>query len=307
MFENMKREYELFGISFKAFKRYPVFMLPLFAAWLIIASVIIYMARYFVWDNYLVWQGLLVILAAVFVCSFFLILSCSVLLEFIQQNETGKSFNLFKSLGETLTKNLLQVLLLSLIWSILWSLVTLVQALVLLAMSAKRTEDGRRDTTYSIGIGAGILLILNFVKETVRMFLFIFMPAFAWEDLSLGKTFKRGWSILKQRREEIEKGSGLTLGASLLVVVPPIIMIMIHIFSDFHFPSWAWVACLVYAGLAWSYTVYLELMFVAELYLWQMNWEYAVRKAEEVGAPAPAFYEVQRPSIIDDTPDLIFA
>ena len=137
------------------------------------------------------------------------------------------------------------------------------------------------------------------------MIVFLIMPAFAWEDLGTGKSYRRGLSILKQRISEFISGYTLSYLAGVIVFLPPGLMFYIHSKFKVDFPDWGWVVCIIYIAFAWSYTIYLEQMFTAELYLWQLKWEREVRKAEKEGRIPPTFYEVKRPSITDGTPDLI--
>jgi hypothetical protein len=46
------------------------------------------------------------------------------------------------------------------------------------------------------------------------------------------------------------------------------------------------------------------MLFTAELYLWDMNWRKACKRAESEGRKMPEFHEVKRPSIMDDTNDM---
>ena len=58
-------------------------------------------------------------------------------------------------------------------------------------------------------------------------------------------------------------------------------------------------------AFAWSFTIYLEQMFTAELYLWSLKWEQAVHKAQQENKPLPELIDVPRPSILDEVPDLL--
>lgn len=59
------------------------------------------------------------------------------------------------------------------------------------------------------------------------------------------------------------------------------------------------------AGGSGSYSIYLEQMFTAQLYLWHIKWEKAVKKAREDGKEAPSLRDVPRPSVLDKVSDLL--
>ena len=149
-------------------------------------------------------------------------------------------------------------------------------------------------------------LTFDALKKGIRMIVFLIMPAFAWEDLNTGKSLKRGMSIFKSRISEFVSGYTLSYLAGIIVFFPPFIMFYLSGKLKIDFPDWSWVICIIYIAFAWSYTIYLEQMFTAELYLWHMKWENEVKLAEKEGRSIPNFSIVERPSILDDKPDLIF-
>lgn len=70
-------------------------------------------------------------------------------------------------------------------------------------------------------------------------------------------------------------------------------------------PEYAWVLTIMYIAFVWSYSVYLEQMFAAGLYLWHMKWERAVGNAQRDGTPIPSMRQIPQPSILDDVHELI--
>ncbi len=69
-------------------------------------------------------------------------------------------------------------------------------------------------------------------------------------------------------------------------------------------PDWLWVISIIYIGIAWSFSIYIEQMLMAELYLWHLKWEKEVNRALAQGKPVPTLEEVKPPSILDGIPDL---
>lgn len=308
MFKGLKTGWDVINASISAFFKHPIFLLPLLTVWLVYAPTIIYFKWHFHWDNYNKSETALIVFLIIFGFCLLLTLSCSILLELIQQKETGKKFNLFKSLGETLTKNIIQIIVLAFFWSILWFILTILEAFLSRKknLSDKEAENAENIARTLAGTGNVSFTSLTFdaLKKGIRMIVFLIMPAFAWENFGINKSIKRGLSILKQRTTEFITGYTLSYLAAAIVFIPPIIMFKLSK-DKVEFSDEVWILCIIYIAFAWSYTIYLEQMFTAELYLRQLKWEKNVRIAIDNGKNPPKFWQTNNPSIIDDNPDLI--
>ena len=308
MFKGLKTGWDVINASITAFFKHPIFLLPLLTVWLVYAPTIIYFKWHFRWDNYNKSETALIIFLIIFGFCLLLTLSCSILLELIQQKETGKKFNLFKSLKETLTKNIIQIIVLAFFWSILWFILTILEAFLSRKKSSsdKEAENAENIARTLAGTGNVSFTSLTFdaLKKGIRMIVFLIMPAFAWENFGINKSIKRGLSILKQRTTEFITGYTLSYLAAAIVFIPPAIMFKLSK-DKVEFSDEAWILCIIYIAFAWSYTIYLEQMFTAELYLRQLKWEQNVRIAIDNGKKPPKFWQTKNPSIIDDNPDLI--
>lgn len=97
----------------------------------------------------------------------------------------------------------------------------------------------------------------------------------------------------------------LTGLAASIIYLPPTILIYVADAFELSFPSWIWVITIVYLAFAWSYSIYLEQMFSAELYLWNHKWQKAKHKAQQEGRPAPLLSAVARPTLLDDVRELV--
>jgi hypothetical protein len=309
MFQGLINGWNVFKASIKIFLRHPVFLLPLLVVWAIYAPAIIYFQWHFNWEQYSDQEGLLIVFLVIWGFALMLTLSCSVLLELLQQKETARPFSLFKSLGQTLRKNIVHLLILSFLWAVIWLFLSILETII----NKKKSSGSREEeTTENVartlaGTADFSLLFLTFdsLKKGIRMMVFLIIPAFAWEDLAVGKAFQRGFSVLQQRITEFISGYTLSYFAAIIVFLPPSIMFSMSSSLITDFPDWTWIACIIYIAFAWSFTIYLEQMFVAELYLWHLKWEREIRKAYEEGRTPPRFHEVARPSILDGNPDLM--
>lgn len=51
--------------------------------------------------------------------------------------------------------------------------------------------------------------------------------------------------------------------------------------------------------------MYLEQLFMAQLYLWHQKWESAVEDAQKSGRPVPSLHDVDQPLLLAKVPDLL--
>lgn len=309
MFQGLKNGWDVIYASIRAFQKNPIFLLPLLTVWLIYAPTVVFFKWHFDWDQYDNTESMLIMFLIIFGFSLMLTISCSILLELIQQKETGKPFHLRNSIYETLTKNIFHIIVLSFIWAVVWFILVILEAIF---SKKKSSDDNDEESVENI---ANTLagnedfsiwsLTFDALKKGIRMVVFLIMPAFAWEDLSISKSYRRGLSILKQRIPEFVAGYTLSYLAGMIVFFPPFIMFYLHGKLKIDFPDWSWIVCIIYIAFAWSYTIYLEQMFTAELYLWHLKWEKEVELATKEGRIPPQFWQIERPSVVDDKPDLI--
>ena len=312
MFEGIKNGWGLISASFKAFRQYPILLLPIFIVWLIYAPLIIYFKWHFDWDMYYPKGQYMILFLIIYFLAFILSISCSVMLELIQQKESGKEFNLTKAVLITFSYNLVPIMFLSFVWSIIWFILVVLKVL-------SKDKDNKSDeenaenvarTLANASDSSWFSFSIDALLKGIRMVVFLIIPAFAWENKDIGASFKRGFVILRQRKAEFIGGFTLSLAVEFIIFLPAGIMFMLSN-KGIEFPDWSWFICIFYIGLAWSYSIYLEQMFAAELYLWQMSYEKEVarwsekkRGYGEFKGDYPKFSEVRRPSLIDNIPDL---
>jgi hypothetical protein len=147
------------------------------------------------------------------------------------------------------------------------------------------------------------------LQKGVRMVVFLILPAIAWENLGTYRAMKKGLAVLRAHLRLVGAGYALTYVAAAIVFIPSSIVFFLgtgrHGHSPLiHFPSYIWVATIIYMGMAWSFSLYLEELFMAQLYLWHMSWQRAVQQAAAEGKPAPAFLSVPQPQLLKKSPEL---
>lgn len=311
MFEGIKNGAGLLSASYKTFRQYPILLFPIFVVWLIYAPLIIYFKWYFNWNLHNVKAQFMILFLIIYFLAFILSISCSVMLELLQQKETGKKFNLTTAVQITFSSHLVPILLLSLVWSFVWFILVVIKI-----FTKKKNSGSEEENTENIartlagGSDSFATFSIDLMLKGIRMVAFLIIPAFAWENKGIRKSFSRGFEILGQRKAEFLGGFTLSLAVEFIIFLPAGMMFYLSdkgmVFSD-----WSWFVCIFYVGFAWSYSIYLEQMFAAELFLWQMAYEKEVAiwskkksEYEEFKDDYPDFSKTRRPSIIDNIPDL---
>jgi hypothetical protein len=156
------------------------------------------------------------------------------------------------------------------------------------------------------GFEKASLLDVSFymLKKGLRMAIFLIMPSFAWQKYGFKGSIKKGIFVLKTHLVEFTTGFTLTSAAAAVIFLPFFFLILIDNMGV-DFPDWIWVISIIYIGFAWSFEIYLEQMFMADLYLWHLNWEREYKKAKKAGKKLPKLRDVPKPSILDEVPDLL--
>ena len=296
-----------------AFQKYPCLILPILIVWLIYAPSVLYFRFYFHWDRHSVGDSLVITFFIIVAFSFCILLACDVLLELIQQLENDEP-SVMSAVAATFRKDLANILPLALAWAFIWFALTLIEAV----LSRRDKDDGgdvelnaqsAAETIASYGRFSLNSAFLDALKKGVRMMVFLILPAIAWEDMNFVDATKKGLGVLKAHLGEFARGYALTYAAAAVVFLPPAILFMLgsrhHGHAPLvHFPDAVWVATTIYVGLAWSFCLYLEQMFVAQLYLWHMKWERKFEVARLIKRPLPAFEDIEPPVLLAKIPDL---
>lgn len=321
---SIKSSFRILAGAIKAMFRHPIVLVPLFILW----GVYILGAYFYYYkvdfsrlkkEHFDYSYGLILLCSGLIINALTILISCSILMEIIQQKETGKRINLGKAIADTFLKNGFKLILLSIIWLILFLLLGIIQWIVKRKINQTVRRTGIRnisakgitmnaDTLQDMtGIHTESVLSALFkgLARGIRMMCFLIVPAFAWENLGFGKSLSRGTRILKARIHEFITGFALSSLIKYLIGLPIGVMIYFAYKKGYHFDSWQLIAVALYALFTWSFMIFLEQFFIAELYLWQLKYERACVIAGEQGVPMPSIESIERPSFLDDMPDLM--
>jgi hypothetical protein len=213
---------------------------------------------------------------------------------------------------ETISKDMVKILPIAIIWATIWFILTIIEALLSKKKEGKE-EFNAENAAKTLANYGEFSLSRTFIKaleKGIRMIIFLILPAVAWEDLSFAHAIKKGLGVLKSHLAEFASGYALTYAAAAIVFLPPAIIFELGTGRDgnpplIHFSDSVWVGVIIYIGFAWSFCMYLEQMFTANLYLWHLKWERKVESAKNQGQPLPEFKDVEQPSLLDNIPDLL--
>lgn len=308
MFKGIKNGAGMIDASIKAFNKHPDLIIPLLFCWAMYTPIVVYLKFFFPWDDYSTGSQLLVVFLAIFIFSFILSVSSFILLELIRQIETGKSIELFSATFLAIPK-IVKSLPVTVIWALLWFLITVIEMLL-----RRRSDEDNEDMEFNAENVAKAVAgfedlslsaaFFDALKKGVRMVVFLIYPSISWEKNGFSKSVKRGLAIVKAHKTEFVTGFVLTDLAAAIVFLPPAILFFLSGKLHIEFPDWVWFITLAYCGFAWSFSILLEQMFAAELYLWHMLWERNCSIARINGDELPEFEHVKRPSILDSDADL---
>lgn len=270
MFQGIRNGWDLIKESIRVFNHHPKFLVPLLITWLIYAPIILYLKYRFNWDVYTGVQILYIVFGIIFFFAFLFSFSCSMLLELIQQLENGQKMNLVKSFVHTLRYNILKIIPLVFVWTIIWFILTIIQALL-----SKKKKGRNKKESFTAENAAETLAgfqklsfsqaFFKALEKGIRMIIFLILPAIAWENLSFWKSVKKGLAIFRAHLSEFVTGFVLTDMVVIIIFLPPAILFCISDVLEVSFPDPVWIATIIYIAFAWSYSIYLEQMFTAEL------------------------------------------
>lgn len=310
MFKGIRTASELFKQSLVVLGKRPSLLTPLLMCWILYAPIVLYFEYFFDWSKYPLSTVLLIVLAAITVFSLIIGVSCLVLLELIEQIENGEDVSILNAFWHVMKSGFIRALPILLVWAILWFVIHVIQAFFRRRNSSGDDEDfsARNAARTLAGMDSDWSLSSAFfeaLKKGIRMIVFLILPAIAWEEMSPISATKKGLNILKSHITEFSTGFVLSEAASVFAFLPAAILFFVTDKFDIVLPDGVWLGVTAYCALAWSFSLYVEQMFAAELYLWHMKWVEATDIAKKNKKRPPSFNRIKPPSILDDVPELV--
>ncbi len=268
--------WELLKNSFSLVLRKPVFLVPLFCCWAVVVGVALYLRYY--WqppedDALAALHGYLF----VFLIAYSLCAANILMLELMQQMESGEPTSLAKAGREAILQDWLKIVPIAAVWALVWFVLLILKAMTRRKRrGAGRPEPSLRDAAKTLGGWEGgpfslWRMGLNMLIKLVRMITFLTLPAIAWEGQGPLDAVRKAFAILKQHPIQFLTSYTLT-GMVALFMALPLIPIFLLDEAGVAMPDIIWLLVIVYEGMVWTLGIYLEQMTLALLYLWHMKW-----------------------------------
>ena len=126
--ESIIEGWSLFKDSLRFLFRKPIFLIPIFFSWILVAGLTLYLRYYWEAPDKV---GLILVMVFLFIFVITLIISIAniVMLEFMQQIEMGENISFLKALKEAVFFDLLKVIPVAFIWAVVWFIILIIKAL----------------------------------------------------------------------------------------------------------------------------------------------------------------------------------
>ncbi|GEM_PF-3032430 len=271
-FSNFTDGWKLFKDSFIFITKRPAFLFPIFFSWIIVSFVTLYLRYY--WQapaNHLL--GLFEILLFLILITYSICIANMVMLELLQ-SEQNKQFSLGKALRETIFNDAIKAIPIALIWAILWFILLILQALTSRRNSSSRAQPSLQDAAMTLGgVNSGSLswsrLGLEMLEKVLRLISFLALPGIAWQDKRPFQALKESVDVLRSNPIQFLAAYTLTSITAGIMALPLILFLVVR--EHIPTPDFIWSVVLIYEGLVWSLSIYLEQMTIGLLYLKYMN------------------------------------
>jgi len=306
--------------SFRVFLKYPKLLFPIILMWIIYIPILIYGINLINWRAENLWDIIYPLFFLYLIYVLLLSIACSTLLEMIQQTENKEKPSLVKSLKITFTENFNDMLPILIVWAVLWIVATTIEIIFSRVRkiyktfhdikSTKINEEVEDETEMAINFLKGdfkftpSVFFIEVLKRGLRMIVLLIFPAIAWDNLDFYDATKKAFKIINS--EFIVFASGfLTTGLVILFIfLPPVFALYMQYTGNANMGPFNYFVMVVYTLFALSYAIYIEQMFMAQLYLWYRKWEEIAMKSLEKGYKIPDIEDIPVPSLLDNINDL---
>lgn len=297
VFGRIKHGWILFKESMKLLAKRPILTIPIFFSWIIVASIIIYMVYYFTMPAVPLAMQLLLIYFVIFLITMTTCIANIVMLEIVQQMESGQRISFGKAFREAIVEDLLKVIPLAAMWALVWLIIVIIKAMSDDDSGSSRRSPSPREIARTLG-GANsgpfswLGLGLDAFEKLVRMTFFMALPAIAWEKEGPFSAFRKSVDVIRQHVAEFLTVYTLTGIAIIFMALPLLFVFYLDDFGIVNFSDVFWMGVILYEGLAWTLMIYMEQMSVGLLYLWYLKWVRSGKKG--------SISSVKKPNLLDE-------
>lgn len=282
-------------------RKRPIFLLPIGLVWIIISAITLYIRYEFEFPEDL--QGtLLYIYGFLFLFALIICMGNIIMLEFVEQIESGGEPDWGEALYEVFVRDLLKIVPLALLWAFVWFLILLLKVLTSKKneSSRSRAEPSMEDAARTLGGGHGgafswFGLGLDMLEKLVRMATFVALPAVTWENKGPWAALGRASEVIGKHPVQFLTTYTLTGVAAFFMALP---LAIVFYMSDSGIPisDQMWTLIIIYEGVTWSLSIYLEQMSIGLLYLWHLKWLKAGAQGE--------LSSIEKPDLLDNVYEL---
>lgn len=312
--------FDFIDSSFRVFLTYPRLLFPIIFMWIIYIPVLIFGINHINWYSSNLRDIIYPLFFLYFIFTTLTAIACSTLLEMIEQIENKREISFLKALKITFTENFNDILPILIVWSVLWIAATSIELIFSRVRKVYKTYRDVTSTNIKEEVEDEVDMAINFLKGDIkftpsvlfievlkrglRMIVFLILPAIAWDNLDFYDATKKAFKIITS--EFLTFASGfLTTGIVILFIfLPPAIALYLQWTGNIQMKPFNYFVMAVYVLFALSYAMYIEQMFMAQIYLWYRKWEEIALKSVEKGYRIPPIEDIPVPSILDNINDL---
>ena len=291
--------WQLFKDSLSFLFKKPIFLVPIFFSWIVFATVVLYQRYYFQFPASIV-LGLFYIYLLILVMSLSICSANIMMLEFMQQMESGEKISFSKAFAEAVGIDFIRIIPIAIIWSILWFIIVVIRALTSKKRGSGKSEPSPRDAARTLGGAESgpfswLRLGLSMIEKLIRMVVFLSLPAIAWENKGPFSALGKAFGVIKRHAVQFLTTYTLTGIAALFMAIPLVIIFALDE-SGVKFSDLFWTVVIIYEGIVWTLGIYLEQMSTGMLYLWHLKWVQNGSVGELSSVP--------KPDLLDDVYEL---
>lgn len=304
-FDGLAEGWYSFKNTVKFSLRNPILLIPMLMA----VGGIVYSVYYAVtYTAILEISFIYAILIYAVVVTFIVSVSSLILLELLEQKEKNQSMNFFIAFKDALIHDLWRALPLIVVWSILKFVLTLIEFAIMAAKAKareKRKERGRTFRGYQERRLGRQQNFIEMIQTGVRLTSMTILASIAWEPGSPFKAMGKGFRAYKNHLGNFVSGVGFSMLLKLLMIIPTGLVLYFVSETGTEVSGGLMLGLLIYVGIIWAFSLMVEQVYVAELYLWYMSYEKESKIARDLGQDAPAHMgKAKKPSLFDNVADL---
>ncbi|MHC4241979.1 MAG: tellurite resistance TerB family protein [Planctomycetota bacterium] len=286
-FSSVAEGWRLLIDSFRVLVKKPIFLVPIIFSWIVFASIVLYL-RYYSEIPSGYW-GILYVYSLIFLITISVCIANIIMLEFMQQIESGEKISFSKALKEAFVLDFLKMIPIAAIWAALWLIILILKS-GQRKKSGSRAKPSPRDAARSLGGVDGpssfFSLGLRMIEKLIRMTVFLSLPAIAWENKGPFSAIKQSFRIIKKHPVQFLTTYTLTGFIAIMMALPLCIVFGLDE-KGVTFPAAFWTGVIIYEAVIWTLGIYLEQMSVALLYFWHLRWEECGSQGELSSIPRP--------------------